>query len=469
MVSRSWIVWFYEGCRRRLGTNRQYMGLGDIVGFMGPFCCAALLFFVLEFIFCIIGGKKKALSILGAIFGFQTLICLGLFEVAWLAPSNGYFFQSGYTIGHVLTAVVAALAIAMIIICLVRASRKVASKRAANPDAAEMARMRREMDQMRREMATMEQNGKPAMAASEPAPRAAVVPDPAPAARRPEPVYTAPTPEVRTPEPAYTAPAPAAKTPEPAYTAPAPAAKTPEPAYTAPAPEAYGETYDAKAQADQEDSPLFEEAADDNAYAGGYEPVTVPEDEIQPPAAPVKAASDVKAPPAQEQAVPKAADANPGEKAVFIYDSPLTTLTVYEEYCTIVAKKNAISLLITKKFFNGEKKFYYSDLTSVQFREPGAITDGYIEFEYPGSRSGHNADAYQSENAVAFTKKDTALMRSIKDFIEQKIRAYKQSRNAPAVQQISPADEIKKFKELLDAGIITQEEFDAKKKQLLGL
>ena len=31
------------------------------------------------------------------------------------------------------------------------------------------------------------------------------------------------------------------------------------------------------------------------------------------------------------------------------------------------------------------------------------------------------------------------------------------------------ADELKKFKDLLDAGIITQEEFDAKKKQLLGL
>lgn len=30
-------------------------------------------------------------------------------------------------------------------------------------------------------------------------------------------------------------------------------------------------------------------------------------------------------------------------------------------------------------------------------------------------------------------------------------------------------DELKKLKELFDAGIITQEEFDAKKKQLLGL
>ena len=33
----------------------------------------------------------------------------------------------------------------------------------------------------------------------------------------------------------------------------------------------------------------------------------------------------------------------------------------------------------------------------------------------------------------------------------------------------SAADELKKYKDLLDAGVITQEEFDAKKKQLLGL
>ena len=30
-------------------------------------------------------------------------------------------------------------------------------------------------------------------------------------------------------------------------------------------------------------------------------------------------------------------------------------------------------------------------------------------------------------------------------------------------------EELKRYKELLDSGILTQEEFDAKKKQLLGL
>lgn len=37
------------------------------------------------------------------------------------------------------------------------------------------------------------------------------------------------------------------------------------------------------------------------------------------------------------------------------------------------------------------------------------------------------------------------------------------------IKQVSDADELAKYKDLLDKGVITQEEFDAKKKQLLGL
>lgn len=45
--------------------------------------------------------------------------------------------------------------------------------------------------------------------------------------------------------------------------------------------------------------------------------------------------------------------------------------------------------------------------------------------------------------------------------------------NSPAViipqSNTSNADELKKYRDLLDSGVISQEEFDAKKKQLLGL
>ena len=42
-------------------------------------------------------------------------------------------------------------------------------------------------------------------------------------------------------------------------------------------------------------------------------------------------------------------------------------------------------------------------------------------------------------------------------------------RPTPSIPKISVADELKKFKELLDMGAITQDEYDIKKSQLLGM
>lgn len=60
------------------------------------------------------------------------------------------------------------------------------------------------------------------------------------------------------------------------------------------------------------------------------------------------------------------------------------------------------------------------------------------------------------------------------NYIGQKIRhAFEEYKNheddSENNSSNSVADELKKFKELLDMGILSQEEFDAKKKQLLGL
>lgn len=154
---------------------------------------------------------------------------------------------------------------------------------------------------------------------------------------------------------------------------------------------------------------------------------------------------------------------------IFNVETGLATLQVFDSYCVLTAKKNAMTLLVTNKFYAGEKKFYYADLTSVQFREPGTITDGYMEFETLGAHSSNNSAAYTSENAIAFTKNHLPLMREIYAFVDGKIREYKERKNQPVVATVSAADELKKYKELLDADIITKEEFDLKKKHLMGL
>lgn len=80
---------------------------------------------------------------------------------------------------------------------------------------------------------------------------------------------------------------------------------------------------------------------------------------------------------------------------------------------------------------------------------------------YSGSFVTHGV----GKNTVRFTPEFDDQIHMVQHFIQRHIDALKQ----PAAAQLDPADQIAKFKKLADQGIITQEEFEAKKKQLLGL
>jgi hypothetical protein len=56
-----------------------------------------------------------------------------------------------------------------------------------------------------------------------------------------------------------------------------------------------------------------------------------------------------------------------------------------------------------------------------------------------------------------------------KNLIQSKVLEASKSKQPNHIQQSSPADEIKKLSNLKSKGIITEDEFQAKKKQLLGL
>ncbi len=90
--------------------------------------------------------------------------------------------------------------------------------------------------------------------------------------------------------------------------------------------------------------------------------------------------------------------------------------------------------------------------------------------------SSQNLNAIKDSNRILFCGGmfSYAAANNFASMLGAKIRhALEQYKNASDEAETGPinsaADEIKKFKELLDSGIISQEEFDAKKKQLLGL
>lgn len=113
----------------------------------------------------------------------------------------------------------------------------------------------------------------------------------------------------------------------------------------------------------------------------------------------------------------------------------------------------------------GNKIIAIRDISAIQFKKP-RITTGYVQFAYNGSietKGGSNA-AVKDENSITFTQKELAQAEEMVALIE-KYRSNRSVGNGAT----STADEIKKYKELYDEGILTKEEFQKKKAELLNV
>jgi Short C-terminal domain len=114
----------------------------------------------------------------------------------------------------------------------------------------------------------------------------------------------------------------------------------------------------------------------------------------------------------------------------------------------------------------GEKSVSIKNISAIQLKEPG-LTTGYLQIAYSGSseNKGGIFDAVKDENTILFSKKELKQAKELKQLIEQ----LQSEMNISNESKLSEADELKKFKELLDEGIITEEEFQTKKKQILEI
>lgn len=132
-------------------------------------------------------------------------------------------------------------------------------------------------------------------------------------------------------------------------------------------------------------------------------------------------------------------------------------------------------VIITKKGMltaKREKVIPISNISGVEVKKPGMV-NGFIQIQIAGQKSGDSSftftggafDAASDENSVLFSSKSDY---SVALKMQEHILSYN-DRPSQQPAATSAADEIVKFKGLLDQGIITQEEFDSKKKQLLGI
>ena len=129
----------------------------------------------------------------------------------------------------------------------------------------------------------------------------------------------------------------------------------------------------------------------------------------------------------------------------------------------IIIKRGTKGFLLGGGFLRGDKTIPYSSIIAIQLKKAGMMA-GYIQFTLKGG-SEAKAGLFQTttdENTINFYNNQNKSFEEAKEIIESHMGDNNQKAS-------SGLNDLEKLAELKDKGIITQEEFDAKKKLLLGL
>ncbi|MFC7934381.1 DUF4429 domain-containing protein [Streptomyces cinereoruber] len=137
------------------------------------------------------------------------------------------------------------------------------------------------------------------------------------------------------------------------------------------------------------------------------------------------------------------------------------------EYVTITRR----GLLARAGVGKGEKRIHISQISAVQWKPPGVLVNGFIQFTLPGgnerrSRFGsQSVDAAHDENSVMVTKKQAPAFEELRAAINEAIAQQHQ----PATPEApSVADELLKLHQLLETGAISTDDYEAAKTRLLN-
>ena len=145
----------------------------------------------------------------------------------------------------------------------------------------------------------------------------------------------------------------------------------------------------------------------------------------------------------------------------------------------VVISRNGIKGLLTQGF-SGDRTYFYKDITAVDFRKPSFVANGYLKIITGGIQDDNckKVNLIKSTDAVmkdpntlalrAFKKETANKDEEFYNLIMNKINEIKNNQ-ANTNNNVSVADELKKFKELLDMGAITEEEYNKKNKELFNL
>lgn len=128
-----------------------------------------------------------------------------------------------------------------------------------------------------------------------------------------------------------------------------------------------------------------------------------------------------------------------------------------------IIKRGLKGVLLGGGMLRGDKTIPYHSIVAVQLKKAG-MTAGYLQLTLKGG-SESKGGLFQSttdENSINFHFNKNKDFEEAKQLLEEKI-------SNPDATQNTDLNNLEKLAGLKDKGIITQEEFDQKKKILLGL
>lgn len=148
-----------------------------------------------------------------------------------------------------------------------------------------------------------------------------------------------------------------------------------------------------------------------------------------------------------------------------------STITLRDESLTIA--RQGLQATLTHGM-TGEKTIMLNQISAIQVKKCG-FNHGYIQFVIPGSIEAKSGAVYgdrKNENIIYFdgTWDKKKIYNENAEYIKEFIEKHNANVNKGVVvqQESSKYDEIKKLKDLLDCGAITQQEFDEEKKKILN-
>jgi hypothetical protein len=119
--------------------------------------------------------------------------------------------------------------------------------------------------------------------------------------------------------------------------------------------------------------------------------------------------------------------------------------------------------------FRAQKDILFSQISTVRLKRATTLGSGYIHFVLLGKDEPPGPDPNRDENTITFRGAQQPHFEQIKATIETRMAATKTTAARLPPSAVSYITELEQLAALRNKGIITEEEFAAKKRQILGI